>query len=66
MITLHKFNGDEFVLNASQIEVIEKTPDTIITLMNDKKFIVKESMEEVINRSIDYYHRIHTGEKFNE
>jgi flagellar protein FlbD len=64
MITLHKFNGDEFVLNANQIEVIEKTPDTIITLMNDKKYLVKETMEEVVNRSIEYYNRIQTGEKF--
>jgi flagellar protein FlbD len=55
MITLHRLNGKEFVLNAEQIKFIESTPDTLITLMtNDEKFMVKESVEQVIQSVINY------------
>ncbi len=55
MITLHRLNGKEFVLNAEHIKFVEATPDTVITLsQNDEKFMVKESVDEVISRAIDY------------
>ena len=55
MITLHRLNGKEFVLNAEQIKFIESTPDTIITLaLEDEKFMVKESVEEVVQKVIEY------------
>jgi len=50
MIVLHKLNGSEFVLNSHHIETIEATPDTVITLTNDRKYIVQEKPEEVIER----------------
>ena len=39
---------DEFVLNAELIEMIEETPDTVVTLTNGKKLLVEESMEEIV------------------
>jgi len=48
MITLHKLNGESFLLNATHIETIESKPDTVITLTNDRKYIVKETPEEVL------------------
>ena len=54
MIILHRLNGEEFVLNASHIEIIDTTPSTIITLINSRKYVVKESPEEVINLAIAY------------
>lgn len=55
MITLHRLNGKEFVLNAEQIKFVEATPDTVITLsVNDEKFMVKEGVEEVVRMVIDY------------
>jgi len=54
MIILHKINGDEFVLNADQIEVIEARPDTTITLSNDRKYLVKEPVAEIIHKIIEY------------
>lgn len=54
MITLHKLNGTEFILNDSHIETIEATPDSVITLMNEKKYIVTESAEEIISKIKDY------------
>jgi len=55
MITVHRLNGKEFVLNAEHIKFIEATPDTLITLItNDEKFMVKEGVDEVIKKVIDY------------
>jgi flagellar protein FlbD len=55
MITLHRLNGKEFVLNAEHIKFVESTPDTLVTLIfTDEKFMVSESVEEVIRRVIDY------------
>lgn len=59
MIKLTKFNSNgqkkgEFVLNAEIIETIEQTPDTVITLINDKKLIVEEDMDEVVRRVMKY------------
>ena len=54
MIVLHKLNGDEFVLNSNHIETLEEKPDTVITLTNEKKYIVKESARDIIGKVIDY------------
>ncbi|HHW02860.1 MAG TPA: flagellar FlbD family protein [Thermoanaerobacterales bacterium] len=54
MIELTKLNGKVFVLNADLIQAIESTPDTVITLTNETKYVVKESKEEIVNRVIDY------------
>ena len=48
MIRVHRLSGEEFVLNAHHIEIMEEKPDTVITLTNDRKYIVKESIEEII------------------
>lgn len=55
MILLHRLNGDEFALNADLVETIEERPDTTITLVNDRRYIVRESLEEVIQLTIEYH-----------
>jgi flagellar protein FlbD len=47
-------NGDEFVLNVHLIETVEERPDTVITLSNDKKYLVKEKILEVIDLALSY------------
>ena len=54
MITLTRLNGRQFVLNAELIRTVEQNPDTTITLINGDHFIVKESMQQVVDLSIDY------------
>lgn len=54
MIILHKLNGDEFALNPNHIEVIEARPDSTITLSNEKKYLVKEPVEEIIEKVKEY------------
>lgn len=54
MIKLTRLNGKEFVINADLIETIEATPDTVITLVNEHRYIVREPVDEVIKRVIEY------------
>ena len=32
----------------------EETPDTVITLTNGKKFVVAETVEEIVQKVIEY------------
>jgi len=54
MIKLTRLNGEEFVLNAELIRFVERRPDTYITLTSDERLIVRESLEDVVNRTIEY------------
>ena len=54
MIKLTRLNGDEFVLNASLIRFVESRPDTYITLTSNDRLIVRETVDEVVKRSLEY------------
>jgi flagellar protein FlbD len=54
MIELTKLNDVKFSINPELIEVVETTPDTVITLTTGKKLIVKESRQEVKNLVLSY------------
>lgn len=49
MITLTRISGSEFVLNSDLIERIDSTPDSVITLVDGKKYVVAESLEQIID-----------------
>ncbi|MDE5699913.1 MAG: flagellar FlbD family protein [Lachnospiraceae bacterium] len=49
MIEVTKINGTKLLVNTNLIETVEETPDTVITLTDGKKVIVKESRHEVKN-----------------
>lgn len=54
MIQLTRLNGRPFVLNCEQIKSIEQTPDTMIHLVNGEQVVVREGMDEVVRRAIEY------------
>ena len=54
MITLHKLNGNTIVLNAELIETVESTPDTLVTLVDRRRMMVVESVDEVVDLFMDY------------
>jgi flagellar protein FlbD len=54
MIRVTRFNGTILYLNAELIQSVEGTPDTVITLSNNVKVIVKEAPQDVVNRIIAY------------
>ena len=61
MIEVTLLNDRIMHLNAELIELIESTPDTIVTLTTERKIIVKESMDEIVARVIRYRRRIYNS-----
>ena len=47
MIRVNALSGKEITINAELIEMVENMPETLITLVNGRKLLVKESQEEI-------------------
>lgn len=58
MIKLTRLNGRNIYINPHQIECIELTPDTIITVLSGQKYIVKEDVNFIIEEIIKYRRRL--------
>jgi flagellar protein FlbD len=54
MIKLTRLDGEPFILNAELIRYIESRPDTFVTLTSGERMIVREPMEEVMQRAVRY------------
>jgi flagellar protein FlbD len=59
MIRLTRLDGEVFVLNAELIRYIETRPDTFITLTTNERLVVKETLDEVVRRTMDYQRAKH-------
>ncbi len=54
MILLTRLNGLPFAINADLIERVEITPDTVLSLVDGKKYVVGETAQEVIDRVVAF------------
>ncbi|MCA9106206.1 MAG: flagellar FlbD family protein [Planctomycetales bacterium] len=59
MIKLTRLNGEPFILNADLIRYIERLPDTYITLVSGDRLVVRESMDDVLDRAVAYQQQKH-------
>jgi flagellar protein FlbD len=58
MIELTRLNGSPMVLNSDLIKTAEASPDTMLTLINGEKLIVREDPGEVVERVLAYRARL--------
>lgn len=58
MIAVTRLDGSKFHLNSDQIETVESTPDTVITLASQKKLVVRESPSDLLDSIVAYRRRI--------
>jgi flagellar protein FlbD len=58
MIELTRLNGKPMVLNSDLIKIAEASPDTMLTLINGEKLIVREALEEIVERVLAYRARL--------
>jgi len=58
MIDLTRLNGNPMVLNSGLIKTAEASPDTMLTLINGEKLIVRETCAEVTERVLAYRARL--------
>lgn len=61
MIKLTRLNKTILIVNAELIEFVEATPDTIIKLTTGQKLIVRESVDEVVDRVVEFKRKIFLG-----
>ncbi|HHY59478.1 MAG TPA: flagellar FlbD family protein [Clostridia bacterium] len=54
MIKVTTLDRRTITVNCDLIERLEEVPETVITLVNGKKFMVLESMDEIIERVVQY------------
>lgn len=54
MIALQRLNGQAFILNADLIETVEATPDTVIKLISGKTLVAKNSIPDIVRKTIKY------------
>ena len=66
MIEITKLNGTRILINPDLIEIIESTPDTVISLTTGRKIIVKESRQEINNLVKSYRKEISASMDFCE
>jgi len=57
VIFITRLNGSKIYINPELIQTVESTPDTVITLVSNKKIIVRDSPQEIAQRFIEYRRR---------
>jgi len=60
LIQLHNISGEDFYLNCELIYRVDDHYDTVITLVDQKKLIVKENPNEIAEKVIEYKQKIHS------
>jgi flagellar protein FlbD len=61
MIQLTRLNNARLALNCDLIKYVEAAPDTVITLLNGEKLVVRETTEQVIERVRDFRRSVLLG-----
>ncbi len=59
MIEVTKYDGTKTLINQDLIEMVESTPDTVITLTTGRKIITKESRQDIDNLVKSYRKEIY-------
>lgn len=66
MIQLIRLNGHPVMVNSDLIEQVEETPDTVVTLTSGNRLIVRDSMNEVQQKIVDFKRKIYGPEARSE
>jgi len=67
MITLTRLSGSMFALNSDLIERVDSTPDSVVTLVDGTKYVVRESLAEIVAAVRDYRGQVvATGARLTE
>ena len=61
MIQLTRLNHHPLAVNSDLIKFVEQAPDTVITLLNGEKIVVRESAQEVMERVVEFRRSVLQG-----
>ena len=63
MISVTKLNGREITINAELIESLEATPDTVVNLATGNRLVVRNSVEDIVAKVMEYRKKINSERK---
>jgi flagellar protein FlbD len=61
MIQLTRLNNQPLAVNSDLIKFVEQAPDTVITLVNGEKIVVREKAAEVLQRIVEFRRSVLSG-----
>ncbi len=61
MIRVTRLNNMSFVVNSDLIKFVEEAPDTLITLVNGEKIIVRERAQDIVERVVRFRREVGSG-----
>ena len=60
MIKVTRLNDSTLMINVDMIQSLQAIPETVITFTNNNKIMVKEPLEEVSRKIVDYQRTINS------
>ena len=61
MIQLTRLNNSPLIVNSDLVKFVEQSPDTVITLVNGEKILVREKADEVLTRIVEFRRSVLQG-----
>jgi len=61
MIQLTRLNNSPLMVNSDLIKFVEQSPDTVLTLVNGEKILVRETAEKVLERIVEFRRTVLAG-----
>lgn len=61
MIQLTRLNHHPLTVNSDLIKFVEQAPDTVLTLVNGEKIVVRESAQDVLERVVQFRRSVLQG-----
>lgn len=65
MIEVTRFDNRKVLINIDLVERVEECPETIVTFINGKQMIIRESKEEISAKAIEMKQTIFRGIRWN-
>jgi len=59
VIALRRLNNQPLIVNVDLIETVESTPDTVITLVSGNRLIVRDSLDDIRAKVVDFKRQIY-------
>jgi flagellar protein FlbD len=59
MIEVTRLNNSTMVVNEEKIQSLQSTPDTVITFTNNMKMVVREPVDEISTKILEYHRAVH-------
>lgn len=61
MIQLTRLNNSSLIVNSDLIKFVEQSPDTVITLLNGEKILVREHVDQILERIVAFRRTVLQG-----